>query len=144
MTRKKSKRQRSRPKGEKGEPFKLSLQHIIRTALFLFIIFGVISLVSQAPKKDIIDPTISKEENQSNNNNLATFFSNTFENLPDSTKEKILGVTDTKMAKNIQSFFDTIKKEIPNFPQKQINDLKKSIISNIYKDIMKGLENNDN
>ncbi|MBU1129819.1 hypothetical protein KKE45_00670 [Patescibacteria group bacterium] len=138
-----AKRKKRKTRKEK-EPFRLSLRHIIRIALFLFIIFGTISLINQTPKKDIIDPTVLKEENQQNNNNLATFLSNSFENLPDSTKEKILGVSNTSVVKNIQSFFDTIKKEIPNFPQKQINDLKKSIISNIYKDIMKGLENNNN
>ena len=127
------------------EPFRLSLQHIIRIAIFLFVVFGTISLLNKTPKNDISinDPTLSKEESQPNNNNLATFLSDNFEKLPNPTKEKILGVTDTRIVKNIYTFFDTIKKEIPNFPQKQINSLKKSIIDNIYQDITKNLENNN-
>jgi len=138
-----AKRKKKRIKKTK-EPFRLSLQHIIRITLFLFIIFGVISLINKTPKKNFTDPTVSKEESQPNNNNLATFLSDNFEKLPNPTKEKILGVTDTKIVKNIYTFFDTIKKEIPNFPQKQINSLKKSIIDNIYQDITKNLENDKN
>jgi len=127
-------------KKKKKKEFHFTLKHFFRILIFLIIVYSLISFFHQHSKPAFIDPTLSEIEDQASEHNLADFLNKKFKALPTSTQQKVLGISQTPQFQKIQTFFDTIKKEIPDFPQKQIKAFKKSIIDSIYQDMVKGLE----
>lgn len=105
-----------------SDEFRLTPAVIVRLLIFGIIIFGLVSFLSQSQPSNLLqpDPTLSIDEAISSNI------------IP-----KISQIVPEPAIIEITNKFNWLKGEISSFPQKQIDDLKKSVIQSIYDDLMK-------
>lgn len=109
--------------------FHFSFTVIFRLLIFIFITYLIISYlssVSNPSKIKIITPNISTEF---------------YNRLPSSSRQMLENLNSQPIMITLQKKFDFLKEESSGFPQKQITNLKRSIIQSIYQDIMKNYGN---
>jgi len=106
--------------------FRITPKKLVRWTIFLFLIYLLLNYLSQntIPKPNL---PILGDTNLNLENNLPEYL----ENLPPK-KRKFL----EESQKEIGNFIDNIKDSLNGFPQKQINQIKKEIVTQIYQDIV--------
>jgi hypothetical protein len=103
------------------DDFRLTSAVIVRLSIFVVVVFGLIYYFSQVPSSlPSFDPTLSIDETTK-----SYFIPKISQIIP---KSDIIIITQK---------FDWLKNEIAGFPQKQIEEIKKSVIQSIYDDLMK-------
>ena len=128
----------------KKKEYHFSFQTVVRLFIFLALTYLIITTISahkiNSDKK--YDPTILGEEISSSSAQI--FFKKTldsaYKNLPPKSQETIKNFDKNPIVITIQNNIDYLKKESKNFPQKQIKEIKKTIINSIYQDMMKNID----
>jgi hypothetical protein len=124
---------------KKDKNTKITFKSIFRLVIFLLLVWVIISFLSQQSqlKQNINDPTISLEE-ALNNNVLGEMYSK----LPSDSRNQIENFNQTKTGKFFSSSFEYIKEKLDGFPQKQIREIKKTIIKNVSDEMIRQVEEN--
>jgi hypothetical protein len=129
---------------KKSKEYHFSFQTIVRLLIFSAVIYLLITLIS-ARKLHInkeYDPTVLGDEVSSSSAEL--FVKNTLDSaykiLPQKSQETIKNIDKNPFVLNLQEKFNYLKNESANFPQKQIKEIKKAIINNVYQDMMKNID----
>jgi len=112
----------------KDKSFKITPKKLIRWAIFLFLIY---LLLSYLPQNTAFKPNLPVLGDTDLDLNLEKQLPDYIEKLSPEKKE----ILETSQ-KEIQSFADKIKDSLNGFPQKQINQIKKEIVTQIYQDIV--------
>lgn len=118
--------------------FKFSFQVLVRWLIFLIIIYIIYNFLSSGigyQKKSISIPNILGDSVD-----LNQLINEAYQKLPPKTKQNISTLPSSPLIKELQNRYAVIVKELNGFPQKQINDLKRSLIQSIYQDLMKRTE----
>lgn len=119
-------------KKAKHKSFKPGLNHFIRWIIFTLICLFFIQYFSQKP--DIghnLDPVLG-ESDSSSIFNLKTVTNNFSNNIPPDVKNEFNKQTQ---------YINNIAKDVPTFIDTQIIKFKKDIVTQIYQDIIKNIEN---
>lgn len=130
-------------KSTRIKKYHFSIQTVIRLTIFVLFIYLAIDLISRqklSPDKNFY-PTVLGEKTSSSSAQL--FLENTidtiYDKLPPKSQETIKNLDKNPLVATIQEKLEYAKGESAGFPQKQINEIKKSIINTIYKSIMESI-----
>lgn len=124
---------------KKSKPQKVTLKSIFRLILFLVLVFVMISWLSSQKtlKSDITDPTVYVGESLGGDV-LGTVYSK----LPENSRYQIENFNQTAIGIFIQDSTEYLKTQLNGFPQKQIKEIKKTVIKNISDDMIRNIEEN--
>ncbi len=117
---------------------KIGFKSIFRLIIFLSIIFILISFLSDKsikPKPNL-NPVILDES--LGGDILGDFYSN----LPESSRYQIENIDQTPVGKFFTDTIKNIQTQLDGFPQKQIKEIKKTVIKNISDDIIRNIDEN--
>jgi len=134
-------------KKSKKKEYHFSFQTVLRLLIFSGIVYLLITLIS-AKKLDHssrYDPTVLGEETSSASAQLfiKNTLDSTFKMLPPKSQETIKNFHQNPLYLTVQKNLDFLKKESENFPQKQVKEIKKSIINEIYKNMMDNIDSDN-
>lgn len=119
------------------------LKTLIRLVLFAAFIYFAISYFSRYTnqKQAINDPTVLGEEIQSSTDiNLKPFFDQAYQSLPVDSRQKLENINQIPVIIYAQEKLQYLKDQIKDFPRRQINQLKKEIIQDVYQDLMEDID----
>ena len=120
---------------KKSKNFKITPKVIFRLIIFFILIFILIVVFSSNNQNfyssQTDDPIILVNE---------TMFNSWYQKIPQDYRQKIENIGQSSAVKFIQEKFDYLKQESQYFPQKQIKEIKKMIIQNIYHDMMNNID----
>lgn len=116
---------------KKTKPQKITFRSIIRLIIFGLIVYFSITYLSSQKQIDssLTDPTVILGEQTKN-----TLFSDLYQKIPESNRNKLDSII------NDTSKF--LEEKLNGFPDKQIKEIKKSIIKNVSDDIIKSIDQN--
>ena len=130
-------------KGSKKKVTKFTFQSFFRLLVFGILTFFIISLISgKKIKPDISDPTLSSNE-ESNNYILGktTEISNQiYQSIPPESRQQLENLNQNPVVNFMQKQIELIKQQSQDFPQKQIKEIQKIILTNIYQSSMKQID----
>jgi len=120
---------------KKDKKFKVTPKVVIRLVIFFVVVYFLIIIFSSnnqtfySSQSD--DPTILTNEIK---------IDSWYQKIPLENRQKIENIGQSPAVKFIQEKFDYLKQESQYFPQKQIKEIKKMIIQNIYHDMMNNID----
>ena len=125
---------------KKKKPQTITFKSIFRLAVFLLIIFFLISWLSHQSSSEITqdDPTLFIGEA----NSSSTVLGDMYNKLPEDSRQQLENINQTEFGKFISNTSEYIKVQLNGFPQKQIKEIKKEIIRNISDDMIKSIDEN--
>lgn len=134
-------------KGFKKKEFKLTPKVIIRILLFSLIVYLIISYLSQTTTQNAKFPSsvILGETTKiklSPPPQLKAVYDNIYNLLPENSRHQLNNLNESPVTIFIQEKMEIVKQETIDFPQKQIKEIKKSIIHKMYLNLMNSIENN--
>lgn len=89
----------------------------------------------------LTDPTVLGEEIEPvTTPRLKSFFDQIYQSLPADSRQKIENIEQLPAIIYIQEKHHQLKDQIKDFPQRQINQLKKEIIQSTYDDLMEDID----
>jgi len=123
---------------KKSKPQRITFKSVLRLAIFLVIVFLLISWFSQnqSPKLSTNDPTVFIGETVSSSNVLGAMYSK----LPEDSRNQLENFNDSTVGKFITNTTKQIQNSLDGFPQKQIKEIKKAVIKNISDDMIKNID----
>ena len=123
---------------KKSKPQKITFGSIIRLIIFGIIVFFLISWLNQSksPTTSSNDPTLFVGETVQSSNVLGDMYSK----LPEDSRHQLENFNQTQIGKFISNSTEFIKSKLDGFPQKQIKEIKKSIIKNVSDDMIKNID----
>lgn len=117
----------------KDNEFKFSGKLIFRWLIFIAVIyFGFIYFSSQSPS--VLGDTTQI--------NLQPIVDNLVTKLPPQSQEYINNFESTPLSQFIKEKSAVITDNLNGFPDKQIKDIKKTVVKSIYDDLIKSIEKN--
>jgi hypothetical protein len=125
----------SRSSFKKAKKFKVTPVVVIRLVIFFIVVYLLIIIFSSnnqtfySSQSD--DPTVFTNEIK---------IDSWYQKIPIENRQKIENLVQSSAIKFIQEKFDYLKQESQYFPQKQIKEIKKMIIQNIYHDMMNNID----
>ena len=123
---------------------KFTFQSLIRLIIFSVIIFFLISLISNQKLKFSAktDSTLSLDENQSNFilGKTTEISSNIYNSIPEKSRKQLENLNQNQAVIFVQEKINSIKEASIGFPQKQIKEIQKMIIDNIYQNTLKSID----
>lgn len=125
---------------KKSKPQRITFGSIIRLIIFGIIVYLLISWFSQSKNPTTLsdDPTLFVGETVQSSNVLGDMYSK----LPEDSRHQLENFNQTQIGKFIYNSTEFIKLKLDGFPQKQIKEVKKSIIKNISDDMIKNIDQN--
>lgn len=120
-----------------------NLKTLIRLVLFFLFMYLSIFYFSRYTNQPeaLNDPTVLGEEIKSSPDiNLKPFFDQAYQSLPPDSRQKLENINQTPVIIYTQEKLQYLKDQIKDFPRRQINQLKKEIIQNVYQDLMEDVE----
>lgn len=123
---------------------RFTFQSLIRLIIFCVIIFFLISLISgkKSNFSTKIDPTLSLDEEQSNFilGKTTEISNNIYQSIPEGSRKQLENLNQNQAVLFIQDKINLIKEASIGFPQKQIKEIQKMIIDNIYQNTLKNID----
>jgi len=123
---------------------RFTFQSLIRLAIFSVIIFFLISLISNQKLKFSMktDPTLSLDEEQSNFilGKTTEISNNIYQSIPENSRKQLENLNQNQAVLFVQEKINSIKEASVDFPQKQIKEIQKMIIDNIYQNTLKSID----
>lgn len=120
---------------KKAKKFKFTPKVIFRLIIFFVVVYILIIIFSSNNQtfysSQADDPTVFTNEIK---------IDSWYQKIPLENRQKIENIGQSPAAKFIQEKFDYLKQESQYFPQKQIKEIKKMIIQNIYHDMMNNID----
>ena len=120
---------------KKDKKIKVTPKVIIRLIIFFVVVYFLIIIFSS-----------NNQTFYSSQSDNPTFFTNEikidswYKKIPLENRQKIENLGQSPAVKFIQEKFDYLKQESQYFPQKQIKEIKKMVIDNIYHDMMNNID----
>jgi len=128
----------------KKKHVKFTFRSFIRLTIFGVIIFFLISLISNQRFNSLTksDPTLSLDEEQSNFVlGKTTEIGNTiYQSIPEKSRKQLENLNQSQAFIFIQEKINDIKEASDGFPQKQIKEIQKMIIDNIYQNTLRSID----
>lgn len=118
----------------KKKKFHLTPKVILRVIIFALIIYLSINLLSKPGGS----PSVLGE--QSSNPFLKEYFDKAYSALPPDSRSALENYSSSPQAIFIEEKINILKQETANFPQKQIKEIQKDIVDQIYSNIIKNIE----
>lgn len=125
---------------------RFTFQSLIRLIVFSLIVFFIISYISgqkiNSPKNT--DPTLSLDENKTNIilGKTTEIGNNIYKSIPENSRQQLENLNQNPAMIFIQEKINLIKEQSQGFPQKQIKELQKIIVKNVYENTLKKIESN--
>lgn len=119
-------------KHESRKSFRFSAKHLFRLLIFLLIFFFLINYFSTSESNLTINPSITIEK-LNPGLDLSPY-------LPKFINEKTRLLSTSSAIIYLQNQTASISAQISGFPQKQIRDIKKQIITEIYQEALKSID----
>jgi len=123
---------------------KFTFRSFIRLVIFGVIIFFLISLISNQRLNSLtkLDPTLSLDEEQSNFVlGKTTEIGNTiYQSIPENSRKQLENLNQSQAVIFVQKKINDIKEASDGFPQKQIKEIQKMIIDNIYQNTLRSID----
>jgi hypothetical protein len=109
-----------------------TLATVIRLGIFSVIIFFLIKYFASSSNQDVLgDQTI----------NLSPYAQQVTNLLPEKSRQTLQNLPQSPIFGFIQEKFTYLQQESGGFPQKQIKDIKKAVVKEIYDKILNSIEN---
>lgn len=121
----------------KKKPFKFTFKVALRLIIFSAIIYLLVILLS-SQKTVNSKPKIINTNDNSNQDSLNV--NSLYNQIPESNRKKIEALNKSPVVTFFQKTFDQAKEQTKDFPGKQIKEIQKMIVTNIYKDMMKNID----
>lgn len=125
---------------------RFTFQSLIRLIVFSLIVFFIISYISgqkiNSPKNT--DSTLSLDENKTNIilGKTTEIGNNIYKSIPENSRKQLENLNQNPAMIFIQEKINLIKEQSQGFPQKQIKELQKIIVKNVYENTLKKIESN--
>ena len=116
----------------KHDKFHLSFAVIIRLVIFFIIAYFFITYFSTRQSPSVV---------LGDHIELKPVVDNLIQKLPPASQQQINNFSSNPAIKFINSKIDQLKIETNDFPQKQLTDIKKAVINQIYQNVMKSVDN---
>lgn len=120
---------------KRSKNFKITPKIIFRLIFFFVLVFILIVIFSSNNQtfysSQTDDPTVLVNE---------TIVDSWYQKIPQDYRQKIENIGQSSAVKFIQEKFEYLKQESQSFPQKQIKEIQKMIIQNIYHDMMNNID----
>ena len=130
--------------GFKKKHVKFTFQSLIRLIVFSVIIFFIISYISSQKLNSStnIDPTISLDEKQSNFilGKTTEIGNNIYQSIPQKSREQLENLNQSPIMMIIQEKINLLKEQSQGFPQKQIKEIQKMLLKNVYENTIKTID----
>lgn len=132
--------------GIKKKHTRFTFQSLIRLVIFSIILFFVISFISgqkiNSPK--VIDPTLFTEESESDYilGKTTEIGNNIYQKIPPKSREQLENLNQNPTIILIQEKINLIKEQSQGFPQKQIKEIQKMVIKNLYENTIRNIDSN--
>lgn len=130
--------------GHKKKHTKFTFQSLIRLVIFSVILFFIITYISSqksnSPQK--IDSVLSIDEEQSNFilGKTTEISNNIYQSIPQDSRKQLENLNQSPPFIFIQEKINLIKEASNDFPQKQIKEIQKMVIQNIYENTIRNIE----
>ncbi len=133
-------------KSLKHREFNFSFKVFLRLLLFVLIVYLLISYFSGA-KTPPTNSNLNVLGNSISNNTsippAKKIYDDLYRKLPPESQQTLNNLDNSPAIILIQEKFNVIKEQSSGFPQKQIADIKKSVVKMIYEEIMKSLDSSE-
>jgi hypothetical protein len=130
--------------GFKKKEFKLTPQVLFRLLIFSIFIYFLISYLSNSkPQLPQINDTPVLGENTSmpvNPPQLKVIYDQVYNQIPPDSRRQLETINQSPVIISLQEKLTQFQNETNNFPQKQIVEIKKTIIQNVYQNLMNSVE----
>jgi hypothetical protein len=130
--------------GIKKKHTKFTFQSLIRLVIFSIILFFIISSVSgqKINSPDVIDPTLSVNEKEFGFilGKTTEIGNDIYQKIPLKSRQQLENINQNPAVIFIQGKIDLIKEQSQGFPQKQIKEIQKTIIKNIYENTVRNID----
>lgn len=130
--------------GIKKKHTKFTFQSLIRLAIFSIILFFIISSISgqKINSSEVIDSTLSINEKESNFilGRTTEISNNIYQKIPPKSRQQLENINQNPAVIFIQEKINLIKEQSQDFPQKQIKEIQKTIIKNIYENTVRNID----
>ncbi len=123
---------------------KFTFQSLIRLIIFSVIVFFTISFIANqklnSSKK--IDPSVYLDEDQSNFilGKTTEIGNDIYQSIPEESRNQLKNLNQNPAVIFIQEKINEIKEASQGFPQKQIKEIKKMVIQNIYENTLRSID----
>lgn len=123
---------------------KFTFQSLIRLIIFSVIVFFTISFIANqklnSSKK--IDPSVYLDEDQSNFilGKTTEIGNDIYQSIPEESRNQLKNLNQNPVVIFIQEKINEIKEASQGFPQKQIKEIKKMVIQNIYENTLRSID----
>lgn len=118
----------------KKKKFHITPKVILRVIIFTLIIYLSISLLSKP------EHTASVLGQQTSNPFLKEYFDKAYNALPPQSRSALENYSSSPQAIFVEEKINILKQETAEFPQKQIKEIQKAIVDQIYSNIIKNIE----
>lgn len=124
---------------KKDKPKGITFRSIFRFSIFLTIVWGLIFILNQQIQNNngINDPTTYLNESLAGN-----VLGDVYSGLPENSRNQLENFNQTEIGKFLDNSVKFIQEKLDGFPQKQIKEIKKSIIKNVSDDIIRSIDEN--
>lgn len=131
-------------KGSKKKHTKFTIQSLIRLVVFSFVVFFIISFISgqKINSSESIDSTLSIDEKETGLilGKTTEISNEIYQKIPPKSRETLENLNQTPAVIFIQEKIDAIKEESKDFPQKQIKEIQKMVVKNIYENTIRSID----
>lgn len=131
-------------KSSKSHEFHFTFKVFLRLLVFIAVVYAAITYFSAASSpltsssSHVLGSAIASASAVPQ---LKTVYDDVYQKLPPSSRQTLENINSSPAIILIQEKIDYLKEESSGFPQKQIADLKKSVVKMIYQEIMKSIDN---
>lgn len=125
---------------KKDKVQKITFKSVIRLTIFSVLVYFAISFLDQknSNKKIISDPTVAIDEiNESLGGDI---LGEAYSALPEDSRNQLENFDQTKIGKFFSNSAEYIKQQFDGFPEKQIKEIKKSLIKNVSEEMIRQVE----
>ena len=132
------------PNGHKKKHVRFTFKSLIRLIIFGVIIFFLISFISSqkinSSKK--IDTALSLDEEKTGFilGKTTEISNNIYQSIPEGSRKQLENLNQSPAAIFIQEKINVIKEASQGFPQKQIKEIQKMVINNIYENTLRNID----
>ena len=131
-------------KHKKKKHTEFTFQSLIRLTVFSIIVFFIISFISGQKTNSIqtIDSTLSVDKAESNFilGKTTEISNNIYQSIPEDSRKQLENLNQNPVTTLVQEKINLIKEQSQGFPQKQIKDIQKMIIQNIYENSIRNID----
>lgn len=131
-------------KHKKKKHTEFTFQSLIRLAVFCIIVFFIISFISGQKTNSFqtIDSALSVDKTESNFilGKTTEISNNIYLSIPEDSRKQLENLNQNPVTTLVQEKINLIKEQSQGFPQKQIKDLQKMIIQNIYENSIRNID----